>query len=96
MDFGSIAKMGQNMLKGGSADAKTKPETNALMSYIPKELLDKLPPAVRNIAASKAADEVAKQAPELLAKLKTGGKLTDGESGKLNGIVSGVFSKFGK
>ena len=91
MDIGSLAQMGQNMLKnagGASADGKA---ADAVTAMIPKEILDKLPPAVRTLAASQAVDQVAKQAPEILEVISKGGKLTGADSEKLKAIVTNVF-----
>lgn len=97
MDFGSIAQMGQDMLKnaGGAAGANDN-AANAITAMIPKELLDKLPPAVRTLATSQAVDQVAKQAPEILETLKNGGKLTGSDAEKLKGIVTGIFQNAAK
>ncbi len=97
MDLGSLAQMGQDMLKnaGGTSGGSDK-AADAIVSMIPKEVLDKLPPAVRTVATSQAIDSVAKQAPELLEVLKKGGKLTGSDAEKLKSIVTGVFRSAAK
>ena len=93
MDLGSLAQMGQNMLKnsGGNDNA-----SNAVTALVPKEVLDKLPPAVRTIATSQAVDAVAKQAPELFEIISKGGKLTGSDAEKVKSIVMSAFSAAGK
>ncbi len=95
MDFGSLAQMGQNMLKnsGGAGNDKA---ASAVSSMIPKEILDKLPPAVKTLATSQAVDAVAKQAPELFEIISKGGKLTGADAEKVKAIVTGVFQNASK
>lgn len=89
MDIGSLASMGQSLMGGAESDKKA---ANAVSSMIPDEILNKLPPAVRTVTASKAAAEVAKQAPEIYEVLKKGGKLTGSDAEKLKAIVMRVVN----
>ncbi len=97
MDLGSLAQMGQSMLKnaGGAAGANDK-TAEAITAMIPKELLDKLPPAARSLVTKEVIESVAKQAPEILDVLGKGGKLTGGDAEKLKAIVTGAVQKAGK
>ena len=89
MDIGLLASMGQSLMGGEESDKKA---ANAVSSMIPDEILNKLPPAVRSVAASKAAAEVAKQAPEIYEVLKKGGKFTGSDTEKLKAIVMRIVN----
>lgn len=96
MDLGSLAQMGQGLLQNAGAASGSDKATQTVTSMIPKEVLDKLPPAVRSIAASQAVDALAKQAPELLEVISKGGKLTGADAEKVKGIVTGIFMNASK
>ena len=97
MDFGSLAQMGQSMLKNSSGtNAGNDKAAQAVTAMIPKEMLDKLPPAVRTLVTSQAIDSLAKQAPELLDVLSKGGKLTGSDAEKVKGIVMNALQSAGK
>ena len=97
MDLGSLAQMGQSMLKNaGGAPAANDKTAEAITAMIPKEMLDKLPPAARGLITKEVIDAAAKQAPELLAVLGKGGKLTGSDAEKLKSIVIGIVQKNGK
>lgn len=96
MDFGSLAQMGQNMLNGSGSNGSNDKAAAAVTSMIPKELLDKLPPAVRGVVTDQAIEAVAKQAPEIFEIISKGGKLTGADKEKLKGIVTGVFQNSAK
>ncbi len=85
MDLGMLAQMGQGLL--GGENSVQDNATESITALIPKEFLDKLPPALRTIVTSKAVDEVAKQAPEIYQILKKGGKLTGSDTEKLKSII---------
>ena len=93
MDFGSLAQMGQGLLQNAGGDKGGDKAAQAISSMIPKEVLDKLPPAVKTVVTSQAVDAVAKQAPELLEVLSKGGKLTGTDTEKLKSIVMNAVSK---
>ena len=91
MDFSSISRMGQDLLKNAGND------TNAtIASVVPKEMLDKLPPAVQKITIVQAAAAVSQQAPEIMEVISKGGKLTGADAEKLKGIVMNVFRSAGQ
>ena len=96
MDLGSLAQMGQGLLQNAGAAQGNDKTTQAVSSMIPKEVLDKLPPAVKTLVTSQAVDAVAKQAPELLEILSKGGKLTGADAEKVKSIVTNAVMSASK
>ncbi len=94
MNLESIVNMGQNILQNSGNDNDNA--ANAIMSLVPKEILNKMPPAVRKFACSQAADACIKQAPEIFEILKNGGKLTGSDTEKLRAIAMNVFTNASK
>ena len=84
--------MGQDMLQNSNGGSTV----NSIMSLVPKEILDKMPPAVKAAAASQAAEACMRQAPEIFEVLKKGGKLTGSDTEKLRAIATNVFNNASK
>ncbi len=96
MDIGSLTRMGQSMLNQSGAANNNDQAASAIAAVVPKEIMDKLPPAVKTLATSQAMDQLAKQAPQILEVISKGGKLTGADAEKLKAIVMNSFSSAGK
>lgn len=96
MDIASLANMEKSMLGANGAASGNDAAAAAISGIIPKELYDKLPPAVRPFITQQVIEAAAKQAPEILEILKKGGKLTGTDAEKLKSIVNNVVAAAGK